>query len=141
MIKLNNTYMANQFKSAYESSNNREDFKRSLAYFNRMGAVYRKVFIYYVTSMREDKPYLDIDETIWEDEPKQIFDVFKLIGIDKFSISSNSDSVKRALYEFKCLGCKLVDIDYLKFRRISFDGDVYEVTPLCFILKSGSWVK
>lgn len=90
------------------------------------GEVYARIYTWYSEAQDRGNDYIDIHDTIWDNEVEGIIKGLRECGIEKFTFSSTWSSSVETAWLFTQNGCRLEGLIEINSQHKAFMSDKYE---------------
>lgn len=90
------------------------------------GNFYARIYRLYSEAQERGNGYIDLNDTIWDEQVKPLIDSLREYGIKKFTFSSTWSSAVETAWLFTQNGCRLEGIVEINGRCRAFMGEAYE---------------
>lgn len=90
------------------------------------GNPYARIYRLYSEAKERGNEYIDLNDTIWDEQVKPLIGSLREYGIEKFTFSSTWSSAVETAWLFTQNGCRLEGLVEINSRHKAFMSDEYE---------------
>ena len=121
---------------AADKTNNEMAMEKARADYHKLeedllakGDGYFRMFERYKSARQRGNDYIDLSETIWDNQVPGLIEDFRTYGIEAFTFSSTWSSAVEIAWLFQQNGCSLAGLIEINSQYTSFRKNDYEKAP------------
>lgn len=104
----------------------REAYRAFCKQISEKGDAYAKIYGWYADAKNRKNNYIDLSDTIWDNQVADLIASLRDCGIEKFTFSSTWSSAVETAWLFTQNGCKLEGLVEINGRNTDFYGNEFE---------------